>query len=355
MTRNTLTIRAPDDWHLHLRTGEMLRLVLPFSGGIFRRALVMPNTLPDGILNAAMAEAYKQEIRQAALAGGMNHFQPLMTIKLVENYTTPDVIREAKSAGVIGAKSYPEGVTTNSFNGVRDFTNMYPVFDAMQEVGMVAEIHGEKPGDDIDCLDRELFFLDTLKTLAEKFPGLKIVMEHITTEAAVRRVLELPANVAATITAHHLVLTINDVVDKKCRPHNFCLPLAKRSSDRAALIQAAISGKGKFFFGSDSAPHVIATKECAEGCAGVFSAPVALPTLAEVFETAKALDKLEAFVSKFGAVFYGLPLNTGTVTLKKQLWHVPKVIGISDALVGSIRNTGVVPFRAGQVITWLAE
>lgn len=330
-----IKIRKPDDFHVHLRTGDLLTTVLPCTANVFSRALVMPNANPP-ILTAEDAKQYRQEILRLAPAG----FEPLMTIKLTD-YTKPEMVRQAKKAGVIALKAYPAGVATNSQDGIPDFLALYSVFEEMAKVGMVLSIHGEKPG--VNCLYAEEEFLPTLKDIAETFPRLKIVMEHITTGAAVKTISGLPDNVSATITAHHLHLTFSDVVSDKIRPHNFCWPIAKTVENRRALILAATSGNQKFFFGSDSAPHLRLKKESAEASPGIFSAPVALLLLATIFEERNALDRLENFVSRFGAEFYGLSLNEGSISLVPKLTEIPKEIA------------GIVPFMAGEKLLWGVE
>jgi dihydroorotase len=268
-----------------------------------------------------------------------------MTIKIVPS-TTPATIREAKAAGVVAGKLYPEGVTTNSSDGVRDFMELADVFGAMAEAGLVLCLHGETP--DAFCLDREEAFLaEVLPTIAASFPGLRIVLEHVSTAAAVEWVRgQAPAgahDVAATITVHHLLLTLDDVVGGMLAPHHFCKPVAKRPADRAAIVAAAVSGDPRFFLGTDSAPHLRAAKEAAHGCAGVFTAPVALPLLAARFDEHDALDRLEAFCSGHGARFYGLPGNEGTVQLVREPWTVP-----ADC-------AGVVPLAAGTTLPWRVE
>lgn len=313
-----LTLRRPDDFHVHLRDGAMLDDVAPETAKVFGRALVMPNLMP-AVLSSDDALAYKERILKATQGTG---FEPLMTIKVVDS-TTPARIRKAKFMGVIAGKVYPVGVTTNSQDGVSDFSKLDPTFAAMEACGMVACLHGETPG--IFCMDRESAFVSTTLTrLEEKFPRLKIVLEHISTSHAVDHVLHAGPNVAATITVHHLLLTLDDVVgDSGIRPHNFCKPIAKTYVDRAALVRAALSGNPKFFLGTDSAPHKKFVKECASGCAGVYSAPVAMPLLAGLFEQHNSLERLEAFTSEFGARFYELPLNEGKITLRRERWTVP--------------------------------
>ncbi len=329
-----LTIRKPDDMHLHLRQGEMLKSVLPATTEQFARAVIMPNTLPP-VLTPADVLRYRSEIKDALPA--QSDFEPLMTFKIVPS-TTPEMILELKKVGVVAGKLYPEGVTTNSEDGVSDIKALYPVYQAMAEANMVLCLHGEVPG--VFCMDRESAFLDTLKLLATDFPTLKIVLEHATTADAIKAVKALGPNVAASLTVHHLAITLDDVVGDKINPHNFCKPIAKRPKDRETLLKAATSGSAKFFLGTDSAPHTVESKECACGAAGVFTAPVVLPVLAELFESVNALAKLEGFVSGHGAEFYGLDLNSATIKLVKKPWVVQVTYG------------GVVPFMAGKTLEW---
>jgi dihydroorotase len=328
-----IKIRKPDDMHCHLRSDEIMRSVVGFTAKQFRRAVIMPNLTP-AILTAKNAAYYQGEIIDSAGKG----FTPLMTIQITDA-TTPAMIAEAKEVGVIAGKVYPLGVTTNSQNGVKDFNALDPVFREMQTQGMLLLLHGENPEPGISCLDREEKFIPTLYTLARKFPKLKIVLEHITTKEAYMAVTAL-RNVAATITVHHLLLTLDDVVGNLLSPHNFCKPIAKRPGDRAILRMAAVSGNPKFFYGGDSAPHLRERKECSQGCAGVFNAPVALPLLAQIFEDLNMLESLENFVSSFGADFYGLPRNTETIELVKNDWTVPN------------EYNGIVPFIAGKPLSW---
>lgn len=333
-----LVIRRPDDFHVHLREGSLLAPMVRLTSEQFARAIVMPN-LKKPVATAGDAADYKWRIHRAGLAD----FVPLMTIKLLPS-TTPHMIYEARQVSqdwVNAVKLYPEGVTTNSADGIdlnRDWQSLDPVFRAMEEVDMPLLLHGEMPG--VFCLDRELRFLPILDQLVRQYPRLKIVLEHITTKDAVQAVRNLPETVAATITVHHLILTLDHVIGDKMHPHNFCKPVAKTPADKDALVEAAISGNPKFFLGTDSAPHLIGAKECAEGCAGVFTAPVAMPLLATVFEMNHALDRLEDFTARFGAEFYGLPLNEGTLMLTKELWYVPQ------------EYWGVRPFFAGLPLGW---
>lgn len=325
----------------------MLRLVAPMTAAHFARALVMPN-LGRPVATGSAASLYRGVIRMFAPG-----FEPLMTIKLLDS-TTPEVIGSAKAAGVVAAKLYPRGVTTNSDDGVSDPLALGPVYEAMQEGGMVLCLHGETPG--VFCMDREAAFLDTLGELVVRYPKLKIVLEHVTTSQAVSFVLLAPETVAATITVHHLVLTLDDVVGDKIQVHHFCKPIAKTPKDRTILRRAATRGSPKFFLGTDSAPHLIRDKHCASGCAGVFSAPVALPILAQVFEEEGCLDALEAFTSVHGANFYGLPLNEGTIELVREPWTVPssyRVSRVEDLHQDpAVTDNRVRPLYAGRELPW---
>jgi len=328
----TLTLRAPDDWHVHLRDGPMLKAVVWHTIKQFRRALVMPNLTPP-VLTADDVHAYRAEIQDATFPT----FEPLMTIKITDR-TTPEIVRAAREAGAVAGKLYPEGVTTNSEDGVRSFWDLRPVFCAMRDCGMILSLHAETPG--VFVMDREANFLHQyVSPLAVSLPGLRIVVEHATSAAAVRLVDEHP-NVGCTITPHHLYLTLDDVVGGALNPHAFCKPIAKTHRDRDELVKAAISGHPRIFLGTDSAPHVIVKKECASGCAGVFCAPVALETVAEVFDRHSVLHRMEHFVAEAGAKFYGLPLNTGQITLRRETWRVPEDL------------QGVRPFMAGKELAW---
>jgi dihydroorotase len=336
-----LVIRTPDDMHVHLREADMLRSVVGHTSDVFARALVMPNTAKP-VLDGHDVAAYRHSIVRAvvnrAAEPSVPVFEPLMSVKLVRS-TTPDVLSGARLAGAVAAKFYPEGVTTNSEDGVADIRELEPALAAMERLDMVLCLHGEVPG--VFCMDREAAFLESLRWVSSSFPKLRVVLEHVTTAAAVDEVLRLPGNVAATITAHHLFHTLDDVVGGMLSPHAFCKPIAKTPKDREVLRAAATSGDPKFFFGSDSAPHGRQRKECSSGCAGVFSAPCALEALAIAFEEEYALHRLEQFVSAFGAWFYGLPLNDGTVTLSR----LERKIGDED-------SSGVVPLFAGRIIPW---
>ncbi|MBR2657516.1 dihydroorotase [Yoonia sp.] len=311
----SLTIRRPDDWHLHLRDGAMLQAVLPETARHFARAIIMPNLVPP-VVTAAQAAAYRDRI-MAALPDGMR-FTPLMTLYLTEA-TDPEDVRAAHAAGIATAvKLYPAGATTNSASGVRDFEKVRPVLDVMAEIGMPLCVHGEVTDHDIDIFDREAVFIDKiLKPLRKKVPDLKVVMEHVTTQDAVDYVRDSHKNMAATITTHHLIINRNHILAGGIKPHFYCLPVAKREAHRIALVQAAVSGDKRFFLGTDSAPHVDAAKLQSCGCAGIFTATNTMSCLAEVFEVAGQLKKLEAFTSINGPMFYGLPPNEATITLTK--------------------------------------
>lgn len=333
----TLTIHQPDDFHLHLRQGAMLQTVAPFTGD-YGRVLVMPNLSPNPVLNAADALKYKEEILAVFQANKIN-CQPLMTIQLNED-TKPQTILEARKAGVIAAKVYPKGQTTNSANGVEDYDKLFPALVAMEDCGMVLCLHGEHPGKKIGVLDREAKFLSILRDFAWGFRKLRIVLEHVTTMEAVEEVCKLPDNVAATVTVHHLILNLDDVIGDGCKVHNYCKPVAKPEEHRLAIERVVLAGNPKFFFGSDSAPHLIQNK-VDTGCAGIFTAPVALPLLAELFYR-KFLEKnFENFVSVYGAQFYGLPLNEKRITLKRD------VIQTGPSTIGGIET-----FYAGRVKNW---
>jgi len=310
-----LTLTRPDDWHLHLRDGEMLKAVLPETSRHFERAIVMPNLVPP-VVTAAQASAYRDRILAVRPEGST--FTPLMMLYLTED-TDPDDVAHAHASGIATAvKLYPAGATTNSSSGVKDFDKVRPVLDRMAEIGMPLCVHGEVTDADIDIFDREATFIDrVLKPIRKKNPDLRVVMEHVTTEDAVDYVRDNRKNLAATITTHHLIINRNHVLAGGIRPHYYCLPVAKREKHRVALVQAAISGDKRFFLGTDSAPHTDANKlqEC--GCAGVFSATNTISCLAEVFEAAGALPKLEAFTSLNGPAFYGLPANEAKITLRK--------------------------------------
>ena len=337
----TLTLTRPDDWHLHVRDGAALHTVVPHTAAEFGRAIIMPNLKPP-VTTAEQAMAYKQRIL-AAVPPGVS-FEPLMTLYLTDNLA-PAEIQRAKTAGVVACKLYPAGATTNSDAGVTDMRNIYPVLEAMQREGVLLLVHGEVTSPDIDLFDREAVFIEQqLQPLRRDFPGLKIVMEHITTQEAAQYVAEADAQLGATITAHHLLYNRNAIFTGGIRPHYYCLPVLKRETHRLALVQAATSGSPKFFLGTDSAPHPAHLKEHATGCAGCYTAHAAMPMYAEAFEAAGALDKLEGFASFFGADFYGLPRNTGTLTLRKETWTPPERFAFGDAELK--------PLRAGETLPW---
>ena len=336
MTMQTLTIRRPDDWHVHLRDGAMLETVAPYTARQFARAIVMPNLSPP-ITNVAAASAYRTRIVAAAGPG----FTPLMTCYLTDA-SEPDGIARGFAEGVwAAAKLYPANATTNSAEGVTDIRNIRPSLERMQAIGMPLLIHGEGTDPDVDIFDREAVFIDrVLAGLVRDFPGLKIVLEHITTAEAADFVHSAPATVAATITPQHLIINRNAIFAGGLRPHAYCLPVAKREAHRLVIRKAATSGSPKFFLGTDSAPHARTAKESACGCAGIFNAPCALECYAAVFEEEGALDRLEGFASEHGPNFYGLPLNEGTITLERSGSEVPQTIG------------ELVPFQAGEKLPW---
>ncbi|KCV83217.1 dihydroorotase [Actibacterium atlanticum] len=311
----TLTIRRPDDWHLHLRDGAMLQGVLPETARHFGRAIIMPNLVPP-VVTGADAAAYRDRI-MAALPDGMD-FKPLMTLYLTED-TDPEDLAAAHASGLItSVKLYPAGATTNSASGVTDFDKVRPVLEKMAEIGCPLCVHGEVVDADIDIFDREAVFIDrVLDPIRRATPGLRVIMEHITTADGVNYVKSNESGLGATITTHHLIINRNHILVGGIKPHYYCLPVAKRESHRLALVEAATSGDSRFFLGTDSAPHTDDNKESACGCAGVFSATNTMSCLAEVFDTANALDKLEGFASLNGPAFYGLPANTATITLTK--------------------------------------
>ncbi|MBU1264137.1 MAG: dihydroorotase [Gammaproteobacteria bacterium] len=338
---DTLTITRPDDWHIHFRDGAAMQSVLPDTTRVFGRAIAMPNLRPP-VVNVADAMAYRGRLLAAA-AG--TSFEPLMTLYLTDN-TTPEEIRRARASGFVHAvKYYPAGATTNSDSGVTELTRAYPAIAAMEEVGMPLLLHGEVVDPEVDVFDREAVFIERhLTRLLRDFPRLKIVLEHITTRQAAEFVTAAPANVAATITVHHLLYNRNAMFNGGIRPHLFCLPVLKREQHRQALVAAAISGNPKFFLGTDSAPHAVGAKETACGCAGIYSAHAAIELYAEAFEDAGALDRLEAFASFYGADFYGLPRHTDALTLKRESWDAPASLRLGDETL--------VPLRAGETIRW---
>ncbi len=339
----TLTLIQPDDFHLHVREGEALKAVVPYTARQMGRALIMPNLKPP-VTTVAQALAYKQQILDAVPAG--LDFEPLMALYLTD-LTTPEQVREAKAAGIVAFKLYPAGATTNSDSGVTDLFKLLPVLEEMAKQGILFLVHGEVTDADIDIFDREAVFIERImKPVLEKVPGLKVVFEHITTADAARLVCEAGDNVAATVTPQHLLLNRNDLLVGGVRPHHYCLPVLKRETHRAALVAAVTGDKShKFFLGTDSAPHPKHAKENACGCAGMFSAITAIELYAEVFEKAGALDKLQAFASQNGARFYGLPQNTRTITLKKESQAVPAGVPFGE-------GAELVPMRAGGEVAW---
>ncbi|QDP20523.1 dihydroorotase [Sphingomonas xanthus] len=331
-----LTIRRPDDWHVHLRDGEMLERVAPFTARQFGRAIVMPNLSPP-VTSIDAASAYRARIVAAAGEG----FTPLMTAYLTDTIDA-DALARGHDEGVwVAAKLYPAGATTNSASGVTDISNVHAVLERMQDIGMLLCVHGEVTDPDIDVFDREAVFIDRiLEPLVRRFPALRIVLEHITTRQAAEFVADAPDSVAATVTPQHLMLNRNALFQGGLRPHAYCLPVVKREEHRLAVRRAATSGSAKFFLGTDSAPHEVAAKESSCGCAGIFNAPYALEAYAQVFDEEEALDRLEAFASLNGPAFYGLEPNSDSVTLEKAACPVPD------------RVAGLVPFGAGGEFSW---
>jgi dihydroorotase len=341
-----LTLTQPDDWHLHVRDGKTLDSVIPPTARRFGRAIIMPNLRPP-ITTVEQASAYRDRILAAVPEGVA--FDPLMTLYLTD-VMKADEIRKGRESGVVTAvKMYPAGATTNSDAGVTDIRNAYPVFEAMQEVGMPFLVHGEVVDSEVDVFDREAVFIErVLAPLRKDFPELKIVFEHITTAQAVDYVLEGGDHIAATITPQHLLYNRNAILVGGIHPHFYCLPVLKRETHRQALVRAATGSNPRFFLGTDSAPHQKGHKETGCGCAGMYSAPAALELYAEAFEQADALDRLEAFASLNGPRFYNLPVNEGSITLTRESWTVPEELPLGDHVV--------VPMRAGEQVAWkLAE
>ncbi len=337
-----ITLIRPDDWHLHVRDGAALSTVVPHTAAQFARAIIMPNLRPP-VTTTAQALAYRDRIRAAVPAGVA--FEPLMTLYLTDRLT-PDEIVRARSAGIVAAKLYPAGATTNSDAGVTDLRLIYPTLEAMQKAGMLLLVHGEVTSPDIDLFDREAVFIDTqLIPLRRDFPALKIVFEHITTREAAQYVRDADAHVGATVTAHHLLFNRNALFTGGIRPHYYCLPVLKREVHRQALVEVATSGHPRFFLGTDSAPHPAHLKEHASGCAGCYTAHAAIEMYAEAFDAAGALDRLETFASIAGADFYGLPRNTGTVTLRKEDWTPPDSFAFGDAELKPLRSGEALPWR----------
>ena len=340
-TPQSLTITRPDDWHLHVRDGAALSTVVPHTAAQFGRAIIMPNLKPP-VTTAEQALAYKARI-QAAVPAGVQ-FEPLMTLYLTDNLPADEIAR-AKDAGVVAAKLYPAGATTNSDAGVTDLRKTYKTLEAMQKAGMLLLVHGEVTRSDIDLFDREAVFIDTqLIPLRRDFPELKIVFEHITTLEAAQYVQAADRFTAATITAHHLLYNRNAIFTGGIRPHYYCLPVLKRETHRQALVKAATSGSPKFFLGTDSAPHPAHLKEHASGCAGCYTAHAAMELYAQAFDAAGALDQLEGFASFHGADFYSLPRNTGSITLQRETWTPPESFAFGE--------TTLKPLAAGEALQW---
>jgi len=337
-----LTLTRPDDWHLHVRDGNALKTVVPHTARQFARAIIMPNLRPP-VSTTALARDYHARICAAIPADA--DFTPLMTLYLTDN-TPADEIYTAQASGLVHAiKLYPAGATTHSDAGVTDIKNTYAALTAMQDCGLPLLVHAEVTDPQVDVFDREKVFIEQLLApLCERFPDLKVVLEHVTTREGIQFVQQSGNNVAATLTAHHLLLNRNAMFTGGFRPHNYCLPVLKRELHRAALMKAATSGSNKFFLGTDSAPHDRRQKESDGGCAGIYSAHAALELYAQAFETVGALDRLEDFASHFGADFYGLPRNKTRITLKKTDWQVPESYPLGDA--------SVVPLYAGETLHW---
>lgn len=341
----SITLLQPDDWHVHLRDGAMLHNTVAHTARQFGRAVAMPNLKPP-LTTTADLIAYEKRIRSVCDADpSLAHFKPLLTLYLTD-HTTPDDILQAHATGrVIGCKWYPAGATTHSAAGVTNIHLLDDVLAAMASCGMVLQVHGEVTDPNIDIFDRESVFITThLQPLMQRFPTLRVVLEHISTEHAVRLVQDTPHNLGATITAHHLLLNRNALLAGGMRPHNFCLPIIKTEADRRALVYAATSNDARFFLGTDSAPHSQGNKECACAAAGIYTAHAAIELYAEVFDNAEKLDRLEGFASRFGADFYRLPYNTKTITLQRAPWHVPAQLPLGE--------TNVIPFRANDIIPW---
>jgi dihydroorotase len=336
----------PDDWHLHIRDGAVMKDVLADTARQFARAIIMPNLKPP-VTTVELAHTYRSRIEANLKSLGINGFEPLMTLYLTDN-TSADEVRKAKAEGIVGFKLYPAGATTNSDAGVTDIKHCYKALEAMQEVGMLFLVHGEVTHSEIDIFDREAVFIDQiLEPLRSDFPQLKIVFEHITTKQAAHYVRDATAQgntLAATITPQHLLMNRNAIFSGGIRPHNYCLPVLKREEHRVALLEAATSGNPRFFLGTDSAPHAKGDKEADCGCAGCYSAFNALGLYAEAFESVNQLEKLEGFASFFGPDFYSLPRNSKKITLKKQAQSIPQELPLGDATI--------VPLRAGETIAW---
>ncbi len=338
---DSITIQRPDDWHVHLRDGEILGVVAPFTAKQFARAIIMPN-LSSPVTTSADASAYRDRVKAAC---GSADFTPLMTAYLTDT-TDPHDLAAGFADGVLtAAKLYPAGATTNSESGVTDISKIEAVIEKMEEISMPLLVHGEVTDPDVDIFDREAVFIDrVLQPLLDRHPGLKVVFEHITTQPAVQFVRATGPKLGATITPHHLMINRSDMFKGGIRPHLYCLPVAKREQHRLALREAATSGEANFFLGTDTAPHTVAAKESACGCAGIFSSPAALELYTQVFDEEGALDKLEAFASLNGAAFYGLSPNADTVTLERKTWRVPETVSVGD--------DALKPFMGGEEISW---
>ncbi|NBQ69899.1 MAG: dihydroorotase [Nitrosomonadaceae bacterium] len=340
----SITITQPDDWHLHLRDGEQMRAVLPHTAKQFARAIIMPNLRPP-VVTTEMALAYRTRILAALPVALQNRFEPLMTLYLTDNTPPSEIIRAKESTVIHGVKLYPAGATTNSDAGVTDIAKCHKTLAAMERNNLPLLVHGEVTDADVDVFDREKVFIDRiLAPLTRHFPDLRIVFEHVTTRDAVQFVTEASERIAATITAHHLLLNRNAIFQGGIRPHYYCLPVLKREMHRQALLEAAISGNPKFFLGTDSAPHAQMSKENACGCAGIFTAHAAIEFYAAAFERAGALNKLEAFASFHGADFYQLPRNTSSITLKKESWIIPEQFDFA--------GEQLIPLNAGTDLNW---
>lgn len=338
----TLTITRPDDWHLHVRDGDALNTVVPHAAAQFARAIIMPNLRPP-VTTAAQAAAYRKRIKAAVPQGVA--FEPLMTLYLTDNLP-PDEIKRAGESGVVALKLYPAGATTNSDAGVTDLRKTYKTLEAMQRQGLLLLLHGEVTAADIDLFDREAVFIDTqLIPLRRDFPELKIVFEHITTKEAAHYVRDADCFTGATVTAHHLLYNRNALFTGGIRPHYYCLPVLKREAHRLALVEAATSENPRFFLGTDSAPHPAHLKEHASGCAGCYTSHAAMELYAEAFDAAGRLDRLEAFASFNGADFYGLPRNTGSLSLKKENWTPPESYAFGEAQLKPLRSGESLPWR----------
>jgi len=337
-----LTFTRPDDWHLHVRDGVAMHSVITVTARVFSRAIIMPNLKPP-ITTVTQALAYREAIL-AALPSGSS-FKPLMTLYLTDQTSVEELIELKNTPEVVAIKYYPAGATTNSDSGVTDLRKVWHLLEKIEELQIPLLIHGEVTASSVDIFDRESYFIEyVLDPVLQSFPNLRVVLEHITTRQAVEYVVAGSDNLAATITAHHLLLNRNALFTGGIRPHHYCLPVLKREIHRLALLDAATSGNPKFFLGTDSAPHAQTAKESSCGCAGIYTAPAAIELYAEVFDQADALDKLEGFASFYGADFYQLPRNTDTITLRKQAWTMAEKL--------SFGNSEIIPFRAGEVIDW---